>query len=114
MKLSEIREILEAEFIVGHEAPDVDVEIGVASDMMSELFVHSVEGGLLLTGLTTAQVVRASVIAGIVAIVLVRGQCPDAAMSEQARDYGLALLSTPLTTHASCERLSHKGFRVYQ
>ena len=114
MKLSEIREILEAEFITDHEAPDVDVEIGVASDMMSELFVRSVEGGLLLTGLTTAQVVRASVIAGIVAIVLVKGQCPDAAMNEQVKDYGLALLSTPLTTHASCGRLSHKGFRVYQ
>jgi predicted transcriptional regulator len=111
MKLSEIKDALNAAVFVGHEQLDMQVEGGAASDLMSDLLRLPREGAVLLTGLTSIQVIRTSVISGIVAVVFVRGKRPDQEMIAHAREHDLPLLSSPFNMYTSCGRLFSKGLK---
>ena len=111
MKLSDIKEILHAEIIVGHDRMDISIRRGAATDLMSDLLTGNNDGVVLLTGLCNVQAIRTSVIAGVAAVVLVRGKQPTPEIITQAREHGLPLLSTPFTMFTSCGRLFSKGLR---
>ncbi len=111
MKLSEVKEVLDAEVIIGHDKLDMQIKGGAASDLMSDLLRLPREGALLLTGLTSIQVIRTSVIAGMAAVVFVRGKRPNQEMIAHAREYDLPLLSSPLNMYSSCGMLFNKGLK---
>lgn len=111
MKLADIKEILRAEVIVGHEDLDEYVTAGTASDLMSDILRGPTNGAVLLTGLNNIQVIRTAVIAGVKAVVLVRGKEPSSEMVNHAHEHKLPLLSTAFTMYSSCGRLFSKGLR---
>ncbi len=111
MKLSAIKEILLAEVITGHDKLEMPIEKCTASDLMSDLLTGPSTGSVLLTGLCNIQVIRTSVIAGISAIVFVRGKRPTEELIAHAREHDLPLLTTPFTMFSSSGRLFSKGLR---
>jgi predicted transcriptional regulator len=111
MKLSEVRDILNAEVIVGYDKLDIEFTGGAASDLMSDLLRNPKEGALMVTGLSSPQVIRTALIAEMAGIVLVRGKKPHPKMTELAEQYGLPLLSTPLNMYTACGRLFGKGLK---
>ena len=111
MKLSKIKEILEADVLVGDDKLDIQVTGGAAGDLMSDLLRNPKEGSLLLTGLTSIQVIHTSIIAGMAAIVFVRGKKPGEDISNLARDNQLPLLLTKYNMYSSCGRLFSEGLR---
>ena len=111
MKLSEIKDALNAAVFVGHDQMDMQVQGGAASDLMSDLLRLPKEGAVLLTGLTSIQVIRTSVIAGMVAVVFVRGKRPDKEMIAHAEEHNLPLLSSPLNMYSSCGTLFSMGLK---
>ncbi|MDB9822493.1 DRTGG domain-containing protein [Deltaproteobacteria bacterium] len=111
MKLSEVKEILDAEIIIGDDKMDIELAGGAASDLMSDLLRNPKEGALLLTGLTSIQAIRTTVIAGMTAIVFVRGKRPDPEIISYAREQDIAILSSPYNMYSSCGRLYSKGLR---
>jgi predicted transcriptional regulator len=111
MKLSEVKEILQADVIVGDNKLDIEVSGGAASDLMSDLLRNPKEGALLLTGLTSIQAVRTTVIAGMAAIVFVRGKKPDNELISHAKENDIPILSTPFNMYSSCGRLYSNGLR---
>ncbi|MBU0735733.1 MAG: hypothetical protein KKG10_16485 [Proteobacteria bacterium] len=111
MKLSEIKELLHAEVIVGHDKLDTPVKAGTASDLMSDMLTGPNNDVVLLTGLCNIQVIRTSVIAGVQAIVFVRGKRPSKEMLVDARKHDIAILTTPFTMFTACGRLFSKGLR---
>lgn len=111
MKLTDVKEILKAEVHSGMERLDMTVTAGAGSDLMSDLLAGPTVGVLLLSGLNNIQLVRTAVIAGVGALVLVRGKKPDPSMVAQARDHDLPLLSTPFTMFTACGRLFRQGLR---
>ena len=111
MKLSEIKEILGADIILGHDKLEIEVTGGAAGDLMSDLLRNPKEGALLLTGLTGIQVIRTSVIIGMAAVVFVRGKQPDSEMKEYAQSHGLPLLSSQFNMYSSCGKLFTKGLK---
>lgn len=111
MKLSQIKEILKADVLVGEENLDSLVVAGTASDLMSDMLRGPTSGSLLLTGLNNIQVIRTSLISGVAAVVLVRGKHPTAEMITHAVEHDLPLLSTPFTMYSACGRLFREGLR---
>ncbi len=111
MKLETVKEILLAEVINGHDKLDMAVEKCISSDLMSDLLTGPNTGSLLLTGLCNIQVLRTSIIAGISAVVFVRGKRPTEDIVVKAQEYGLPLLTTPFTMFSSSGRLFSKGLR---
>ena len=111
MKISEIKEILEAEIICGEELLDREVFTACGSDMMSDVLAYVKEQAVLLSGLVNPQVVRTAEMMDMHCIVFVRGKQPDENIVELARDRDIVLLSTKQTMFASSGMLYEKGLR---
>ncbi len=111
MKVSEIKEILDAEIICGEESLDKDVFAACGSDMMSDVLAYVKEQAVLLSGLVNPQVVRTAEMMDMQCIVFVRGKHPDESIIDLARDRGIVLLSTKQPMFASCGMLYEKGLR---
>lgn len=111
MKLSEIKEVLEAEVIIGDDKLDIEISGGAASDLMSDLLRNPKEGAVLLTGLTSIQAIRTTLIAGMAAIIFVRGKRPDPEIISYARENSVPILSTICNMYTSCGRLYSKGLK---
>lgn len=114
MKLGQVVEVLECEVVVGREDPafsDIEVEVGCGADLMSDVLAFIKPASILLTGLSTAQVVRTAVVADIRAIVYVRNKRPDQKAVDLAREGKIPLLCTPLLMFEACGRLYARGLR---
>ncbi len=111
LTLDDVKETLRAEILVGKEKLGMPVTTGASSDLMSDLLTGPTNGAVLLTGLNNIQTIRTSIIAGVMAVVFVRGKRPSPEMINHARKHGLPLLSTNFTMFSSCGRLFAKGIR---
>ncbi len=105
MKLSEIIEALDGKLLTGDEFLEKDIITCGASDLMSDILAGLSEGCILLTGLTTIQVIRTAMVAGVGAVVFVRDKTPPAAVVELAEENQLPLISSPYSMFVSCGRL---------
>jgi len=105
MKLSQIVESLEAKVLVGDDLLEKDIDTCGASDLMSDILAGLSEGSILLTGLTTVQVIRTAMVAGVGAVVFVRGKTPPQEVIDLAREQELPLISSPYSMFVSCGRL---------
>jgi predicted transcriptional regulator len=105
MKLSEIVNALEATVIYGNDHLEKEVTRCGASDLMSDILAGLSEGCILLTGLTSVQVIRTAMVAGVGAIVFVRGKTPPQEVINLAREQELPLISSPYSMFVSCGRL---------
>jgi predicted transcriptional regulator len=109
MKLSEVVSELEATTLNGEDKLDCEITRCGASDLMSDVLARPTEGTLLMTGLTTIQAVRTAKIAGVVAIVFVRGKQPASEVIKIAQDQGMPIFSTPCSMFVCCGRLHARG-----
>jgi hypothetical protein len=109
MQLREVLEIVEGKLV----SPDVDltqeVHLGGGADLMSDLLAFGQEGMLLMTGLTNPQVVRTAEMAGVAAIVFVRGKIPPPETIHLASQMGIPLLASQYTMFETCGRLYKAG-----
>ena len=105
MKLSEIVDALEAKVLNGGDHLDIDITTCGASDLMSDILAGLSEGCILLTGLTTIQVIRTAMVAGVGAVVFVRGKTPPQEVIDLAKEQELPLISSPYSMFVSCGRL---------
>jgi len=111
MKLSEIQKILDATVLYGHDRLEDDVFACGAADLMEDVLQATAKGAVLLTGLTTIDVVRICTIMEICAVVFVRGKMPDDSTLELAKVYNLPILTTTRSLFVSCGRLYMHGLR---
>ena len=111
MTLEDVRGILDAEVIVGRNLSRIEVDTGCGADLMSDVLAFAKTGALLLTGLTNAQVVHTSDMAGIVGICFVRGKTPLEEAVQLAASNNMPLLATKLPMFEACGRLYDKGLR---
>ncbi len=111
MRITEIRDILDAAVLCGDEHLDRIVVGGGGADLMDDVLAAVAEGAVLLTGLTTEQVLRTAKIAGVSAIVFVRGKKPEASEISLAKAYAIPLLLTRYSLFVACGRLYMNGLR---
>jgi predicted transcriptional regulator len=111
MKIAEICDILDAKIIVGDDQMDNVIIGGGAADLMEDVLAAAAKGCVLLTGVTTEDVLQTAKIALVGAVVLVRGKKPPEKMIRLARQYGIPLLSTQYSLFVACGRLYMNGIR---
>jgi predicted transcriptional regulator len=109
MKLKEILNVLDGTLLTGNEQLEKQLETGGASDLMSDILAGLSENCIMLTGLTTVQTIRTAIIAGVGAIVFVRGKIPLDEIIETAEQNEIPLISTPYSMFVSCGRLHAHG-----
>ena len=109
MKLRDIKDILEAEVIVGEDNLDLEVKTAFGADLMSDVLAYAKAGSLLLTGLTNTQVIRTANVLDIAAIILVRGKKPSTDTISLAKDLKIPILTTKYILFETAGRLYMKG-----
>jgi len=109
MKLREVLEIIEGEVISKNADLDMEVQMGCGADLMSDVLAFTHEGTLLMSGLTNPQVVRTAEMAGIKAIVFVRGKLPPPETVALAEEKGVPLMASKYTLFETCGRLYAAG-----
>ena len=112
MKLSEVKEILNAEICTGQDdaqLSEIEIKMACGCDLMSDVLAFVKEKGMLLTGLMNTQVVRTAEMMDINAICFVRGKTPGEDVIELAKEMGIVLLSTELPLYVSCGKLYSNG-----
>lgn len=109
MVLSEILDIIEGKVITDNVDLDQEVKMGCGADLMSDVLAFTHEGTLLMSGLTNPQVVRTAEMAGIKAIVFVRGKLPPPETIELAEEKGIPLLASKYTMFETCGRIYAAG-----
>jgi len=109
MKLKDVKEIIEADILTGEEDLEKEVSSAFSSDLMSDVLAFVKDKALLLTGLMNPQVVRTAEMMDISTIVFVRGKSPDEDLIKLAKDKGVVLMSTKLTSYVSSGRLYKNG-----
>lgn len=111
MKLYEIKDTLKGKFLVGEHLKDRTIAGAGGADLMEDVLAAATEGAVLLTGLTTEQVLRTARIAGVGAIVFVRGKHPGQKVLDLARTYDMPVLLTEFSLFVASGRLYMNGLR---
>ena len=111
MKISTIRDLLEAKVVCCEEGLGKHVYSACGSDMMSDVLAYVKEQAVLLTGLVNPQVVRTAEMMDMKCIVFVRGKQPDADIIELAIERDIVLLRTQYEMFTSCGLLYKNGLK---
>jgi predicted transcriptional regulator len=109
MKISTIRDLLDAEVLCGEEHLDREVYSACGSDMMSDVLAYVKDQAVLLTGLVNPQVIRTAMMMDMRCIVFVRDKKPSEEMIELAEEADIVLLSSPKRMFDACGILYNGG-----
>lgn len=109
MTLDQVLAIVDGQAITRDADLGREVSMACGADLMSDVLAFTHDGTLLLTGLTNPQVVRTAEMAGIAAIVFVRGKVPPPQTVSLAQEKGVPLLATRCTMYETCGRLYQAG-----
>ena len=109
MKISEIKNLLNAKIVCGEELSDSEVFSACGSDMMSDVLAYVKDQAVLLTGLVNSQVIRTAEMMDMVCVVFVRSKQPTEEMIELAKDSNIAILTTDLRLYEACGKLYVNG-----
>ncbi len=109
MKLDEVRQILDAEVVVGADQMHKEVFTAFGADLMSDVLAYARPGTMLVTGLTNPQVIRTSEILDIAAIIIVRGKVPPPETVRLAEELKIPVLMTRYILFETAGRLYRWG-----
>ncbi|MHB8172557.1 MAG: DRTGG domain-containing protein [Thermincolia bacterium] len=111
MKLAEICRILKATWLTDSLKPLESREVlrACGADLMSDILTHTQEGTLLITGLTTGQVVKTALLIDLIGVVFVRDKRPGREVVLEAEQHNIPLLTTDRTFYESCGLLYQMG-----
>jgi predicted transcriptional regulator len=109
MTLAEVLALIDGKVISAGVDLKMQVDMACGADLMSDVLAFTHTGTLLLTGLTNSQVVRTAEMAGIRAIVFVRGKYPPPETISLAEEKNIPLLASRYTMYETCGRLYDSG-----
>ena len=109
MTLTEVLALIDGRAISAHTDLNQEVRMACGADLMSDVLAFSHAGTLLMTGLTNPQVVRTAEMAGVQAIVFVRGKYPPPETISLAEEKSIPLLASRYTMYETCGRLYAAG-----
>ena len=109
MKLSEVKEILNASILTGEDKLEKEVLSACGCDLMSDVLAFVKDQALLMTGLVNPQVVRTAEMMDMKAIVFVRGKIPSNEILDLAKEANIVVMSTELPLYLSCGLLYENG-----
>lgn len=114
MKLSKIISILDAEILCNaKDKLNSNITMVCGADLMSDVLAFVQPGTLLLTGLSTPQVVYTAENAGVNVVCFVRGKKPCRETVDLAKEKKITLIVTKTHMFESCGKLYKNGLVGY-
>lgn len=109
MKLSKIKELLDAKVLTETPFEDVEINSAFGCDLMSDVLAFVQDQSLLLTGLVNPQVIRTAEMLDISVIVFVRGKTPTEEMIDIANKLNMIIMCTENSLYVSSGKLFAEG-----
>ena len=109
MKISTLKELLDAKVICCENRLDCEVYSAFGCDLMSDVLAYVSDQAVLLTGLVNPQVIRTALMMDMKCIVFVRSKKPTDDMLELAKENGIVVMTTEKTLYHSCGLLYSNG-----
>lgn len=109
MLLSEIIRIIDGKKL--WDFKDKNCDVCGATDMVSELLAVGKDDMLLITGLTTPQLLNASDIVRVGSILIVRGKNIPEHFVGMAKEYDIPIILTDLVMFTACGKLFCAGLK---
>ncbi|NLJ24452.1 MAG: hypothetical protein GX354_03365 [Firmicutes bacterium] len=111
MRIKDIINVIDAELLTPESHMDRQVLSVCGADLMSDVLAFTKAKTLLLTGLTSIQVVRTAGVVDLAGIVFVRGKRPSPEVIEMAKLEDLPLLVTNYPLYETCGKLYRCGLK---
>ncbi len=111
MTIRDLIPILDAKVLCGEEYLDAEVRMACGSDLMSDVLAFVKEKCILITGLTNVHVMRTAEMLDIHCVIFSRGKIPGEEILEEAKEIGIAVLSTEHTSYTTCGILYQAGIK---
>ena len=109
MKISTVKELLNARVLCGEEELNRHVYSACGCDMMSDVLAYVKDQAVLLTGLVNPQVVRTAEMMDMVCIVFVRSKDPSDDMLKLAERAGIVVMKSEYRMYEACGLLYSNG-----
>ena len=109
MKISKMKELLEAEVLCCEENIEKHVYSACGCDLMSDVLAYVKDQAVLLTGLVNPQVIRTAEMMDMICIVFVRSKAPTDEMLSLARESGIVIMKTEKRLYEACGLLYSNG-----
>ncbi len=109
MKISKMKELLEAEVLCCEENIEKHVYSACGCDLMSDVLAYVKDQAVLLTGLVNPQVIRTAEMMDMICIVFVRSKAPTDEMIALARESGIVIMKTEKRLYEACGLLYNNG-----
>ena len=109
MKISKMKELLEAEVLCCEENVDKHVYSACGCDLMSDVLAYVKDQAVLLTGLVNPQVIRTAEMMDMICIVFVRSKAPTDEMLALAKESGIVIMKTDKRLYEACGLLYSNG-----
>lgn len=109
MKISKMKELLEAEVLCCDENIEKHVYSACGCDLMSDVLAYVKDQAVLLTGLVNPQVIRTAEMMDMICIVFVRSKAPTDEMLSLARESGIVIMKTEKRLYEACGLLYSNG-----
>jgi len=109
MKISTMKDLLDAQVITCEENLSRHVYSACGCDLMSDVLAYVKDQAVLLTGLVNPQVIRTAEMMDMICIVFVRSKVPTQEMIELARDSGIVIMQTDKRLYEACGILYSNG-----
>jgi len=111
MKLKDVAEMLQGEVVYGLDQLEKEVELGFASDLMSDVLTVQKDNLILLTGLANIQALRTAEMSDISCIVFVRNKKVNAEMLKLGKESGIVLIECPCSMFKASGILFSNGLK---
>jgi predicted transcriptional regulator len=111
MKVYEVRDLLDATVLTGEAHLDQTVAGAGGADIMEAFLAAATKDAVILTGRTDDDVIRTAKVAGVAAVVFVRGKKPQESALELARSYDLPTMVTRHSLFIASGKLYMNGLR---
>ena len=109
MKISTIKELLDANVLCCEENIGRHVYSACGCDLMSDVLAYVNDQAVLLTGLVNPQVIRTAVMMDMNCIVFVRSKTPSEDMLALARESGIVVMECDKRLYEACGILYTNG-----
>lgn len=109
MKITTMRDLLDAEVLCCEENLSRHVYSACGCDLMSDVLAYVKDQAVLLTGLVNQQVIHTAEMMDMICIVFVRSKKPTPEMLELAKESGIVILSTDKRLYEACGLLYSNG-----
>ncbi|MBQ6714031.1 MAG: hypothetical protein IJN15_00605 [Clostridia bacterium] len=109
MKISKMKELLEAEVLCSEENIEKHVYSACGCDLMSDVLAYVKDQAVLLTGLVNPQVIRTAEMMDMICVVFVRSKTPTDEMLSLAKESGIVIMKTDKRLYEACGLLYSSG-----